>query len=264
MSDFVLDPALPPAAALRAAALAELDRALAALRRGDARGVHEMRKSGKRLRAWTRLLRDLPLPGSLGLRRTNRLLRNAGQALAASRDAAVAQQTAATLQRPSGATAQAWRQLQSELKRQAEGLQQPDEKAVAAARRALASARKLIAALPVSGLGPAELRHGLRRSYKRARKAWHRAEPDDAESLHEWRKRAKRLEALQALLGEAVVPTKALATLNDLLGQHHDLHVLPLRPQLSLAQRKLLQRATAAPRLELEKQLQQCGKTLFD
>ncbi|AXQ30260.1 CHAD domain-containing protein [Solimonas sp. K1W22B-7] len=266
MTGFALDPELSPHAALRGAALSELDRALAALRRGDARGVHETRKSCKRLRAWSRLLRDLPLPRGHRARHINGLLRDAGRALAAPREAAVALDTFDGLERPGTLPAPAWRQLGGALHSQAEAQRQLAAAALAAAEKALGEVRDLIAALPATALGPADLRRGQRKSYKRARKAFRRTATGDAEAMHEWRKRAKRLEAIQELLAPLLNPElvpRRLAELTDLLGQHHDLHELPLRPELGPEQRELLEHATESPRKALERRLERRGRALF-
>lgn len=263
------DPALPAAAALRRAALLELDDAQAALRRGDARGVHQARKGSKRLRALGRLLRDLPLPASAGrdARKINSLLRQTAQALAAPREAAVALETFRRLKRPGGIPVADWRRLGQSLRRRAQVGQKAPARALAAAGAALGQVRELLAALPDAPLKPADLRRGLRKSRKRARKAFRHALPGDSEALHEWRKRAKRLEAVQALLEpllqEPAVAPRRLEELTDVLGLHHDLQLLPLRPGLSRQQREWLAQAARAPAAALERQARRRGARLF-
>ena len=258
---------LPPAAALQAAALRELDSAVVSLRRADARGVHETRKSCKRLRAYSRLLRDLPLDVDERAREINALLRSAAQGLAQPREAAVAVETFVALERPASIAVADWRKLGQELRRQSQALRQPSAEAVAAAGDALLKARELLATLTAGRLKRGDLRKGLRKAYKRAAKTFRRADAGDADALHEWRKRAKRLEAIQRmlepLLDEPVVPPNRLEPLADLLGEHHDLHVLPQRPGLSAQQREWLVLATLGPATALERRVRQRGRGLF-
>lgn len=258
---------LPPAAALQAAALRELDSAVVSLRRGDARGVHETRKSCKRLRAYSRLLRDLPLDVDERAREINALLRTTAQGLAQPRESAVAVETFSGLSRPEGITVADWRKLGQELRRQSEAHQQPSPEALAAAGDALLKARELLATLTAGRLKRGDLRKGLRKTYKRASNAFRRADAGDADALHEWRKRAKRLEAIQLmlepLLDEPAVPPKRLEPLADLLGEHHDLHELPLRPGLSEQQRAWLDLAVRKPQAVMERRVRQRGRGLF-
>ena len=263
------DPALPPATALRLAALQELERAQAALGRRDARGVHQTRKSIKRLRACTRLLRDLPVGGNVkrSALALNTLLRDAAHALEGSREAAVALDTFKRLKRPLDIRAADWRALGQRLRQLAQARQKPSPRALLTAGKLLEQARTLIAALPEKKLKPTDLHRGLRKSCKCARQAFRRSIAADAEALHEWRKRAKRLEAIQTLLDplldEHAVDAKALAELTDLLGLHHDLHMLPQLPGLSKPQREWLVSATHAPAVALERRVRQRGARLF-
>lgn len=263
------DPALPPATALRLAALQELERAQTALGRGDARGVHQTRKSIKRLRAYTRLLRDLPLPAAAdrSAQALNALLRATAHALEESREATVALDTFGRLKRPVSIRAADWRALGQRLRRKAETRRKPTRRVLDTAGAQLEQARETIAALPDSKLKPADLRRGLRKSCKRARKAFRELTSGNAEALHEWRKRAKRLEAIQALLDPLLdaqaVEARSLDELTELLGLHHDLHVLPQHPGLTKQQREWLVSATRAPAAALERRVRQRGKKLF-
>lgn len=263
------DPALPPASALRIAALQELERAQAALGRRDARGVHQTRKSIKRLRAYGRLLRDLPVGGNVkrSALALNTLLRDAAHALEGSREAAVALDTFKRLKRPLDIRAADWRALGQRLRQLAHARQQPSRSTLLTAGKALREAHERIAALPDCKLKPADLHRGLNQSAKRARKAFRHSIAGDAEALHEWRKRAKRLEAIQTLLDplldEHAVDATSLAELTDLLGLHHDLHVLPQLPGLSKPQREWLVSATHAPAVALERRVRQRGARLF-
>lgn len=258
---------LPPAAALQAAALRELDGAMVSLRRADARGVHQTRKSSKRLRAYSRLLRDLPLDVNGPAKQINALLREAAQGLAQPREAAVAVDTFAALKRPAGVAVADWRKLGQELRQQSDAQHKPSPEALAAASDTLLKARELLATLSAGRLKRGDLRKGLRKAHKRAIKAFRKADGGDADALHEWRKRAKRLEAIQLmlepLLDESAVSPTRLEELTDLLGEHHDLHVLPLRPGLSEQQRTWLTFAASKPQAALERRVRQRGRGLF-
>jgi len=267
MTRYALDPDLSLAAAQRTAALAETERALAALRRGDARGVHEMRKSCKRLRAWTRLLRDVDETAAARAGQIDRLLRSAAHTLGAAREAVVAAETFAALPRPASISSRAWTQLRRRLRDEARRRGSPSPVLVARAARALEAAQRQIGRLRLQDLPARELKKGLRHSRRRADKRFRAAGEGDAGLLHEWRKATKRLayqqDLLQARLGRQPPAPRKLDELNELLGQHHDLHLLEQR----LLQEKLqdsdvptlLRRQARA----LEKRIRKRGAKLF-
>jgi hypothetical protein len=221
-----IDPRRAPGPALRALALKLLDDALARLPRGDARAVHEARRTCKQLRALLRLVRPRLgadyAAGNLGLR-------DAGRALAADRDAKVRRDTARVL---FAHDAELRRELARALRNRAprDGDRDAD---LADALRRLRRERRRIAGWKLGRLSSRQLAAGLRRGYARARKGYRasRRHPD-APTLHEWRKQVKyhlHQLALVAPRGpRAGARVRALGTLGDGLGWHHDLHMLEL------------------------------------
>lgn len=227
---FALDPQRPLGEALCRAALDELERATQRLRGDDVDkdDIHEIRKSGKKLRAWLRLLRP-----ELGERYAivNGLLRDAGRRLSARRDADVARQTLVRLRRGRRLTASQFQQFDAALA----NLRPPplEADALADARHLLKAARVYLADFtPVIDIGTLGTRvaenracclHGLRRA--RATRS-----PED---LHAWRKRVKYYGYQCALVGpvlaEAAAPAAALKTLGETLGLHHDFHAFAER-----------------------------------
>ena len=229
-----LRPSEAPLAGLRRILTAELDEARDALHRGrlSDRRVHDVRKELKRARANLRLLRGAL--GDAAYHRANRLLRDAARPLTPLRDAKVlADLLAERIERtPSKGTARPYTQLRRRLDRSRRRLRVRLPAAVAAADPKLRAVRARVRALPTSGGRPGELALRLADTYRKARRAFVRAEarPDD-EKLHEWRKQVKYLLAQLEVL-KTVKPrhTRKLAKradrLADLLGADHDLAVL--------------------------------------
>jgi CHAD domain-containing protein len=218
----VLDPRLPPGQAARAAALALLDDALARLREGGARGVHETRRDCKQLRALLRLLKP-----QLGQRyaAANAGVRDASRALSACREADV---LAATAEALFGGDA-GLRPLARLLRAPADA----DRGALRAARRRLRAERERVAGWRLAGLAAGQVPDGLQRTWRRARRAFQAARRrPQAAALHEWRKQAKyhrnQLALVAPLWPQGRARLRGLDTLSDLLGWHHDLHVLEL------------------------------------
>jgi CHAD domain-containing protein len=199
--------------------------------------VHETRKSFKRLRATVRLAR-----GAIGddtYRRENTAFRDAGRRLSGVRDASVLIETLDDLEKasgdalPTGATAGLRGRLEDERKRALDSLQ-ADDALVAAVIADMEQARTRTAAWSFGTEGFDALEPGLRRIYRRGRKAMRRAQADPTnENLHEWRKRVKDLwHAEEILRPAAPKKMKKLAkqthALADLLGDDHDLAELSL------------------------------------
>lgn len=228
-----------PAAGLTRVAAGRAERALERLGAVESGGadsaeaVHGARKDTKKLRTVLRLLRDEL--GDERYRRANGLFRDAARALSESRDAEVRLATLDSLaERAEGLSSDAvavWRQL----------LDRDREAAADAARdgRAREEAVALLEAglEEIRGWGPRGdswrlIDSGLRRTYRRGRRAMAAAERDRREEdFHEWRKRAKDLWYELRLIGGAWPgPLEASAAeahrLTELLGDHHDLAVL--------------------------------------
>jgi hypothetical protein len=116
------------------------------------------------------------------------------------------------------------------------------EPRVAAAREIIDRARTQAERLDATGEGWAALDQGFRSTYRSARRALAQAyRRRDAELLHEFRTPAKRHLHHVRLLelawpGPLAVVRQELSRLGELLGDHHDLHLLAaelrLRPEL--------------------------------
>ena len=194
--------------------------------------VHESRKAFKRLRATVRLAR-----GAIGddtYRRENRAFRDAGRRLSGVRDASVLIETLDEIESacgeflPTGATTRLRGRLEDERKRALDSLHE-DDALVTAVLAEIEHARTRTAAWTFEAEDFAALAPGLRRIYRRGRKAHQRAQADPTtENLHEWRKRVKDLwHAEQILRPAAPKKMKTVAqrthALADLLGDDHDL-----------------------------------------
>lgn len=217
-----LDPRLPPGRAAREAALALLDGALARLSRGDAGAVHDARRASKQLRALLRLLKP-----QLGARYAgaNAGVRDAARVLAARREADVLAETAAAL-----FARDAQLRPLARLFRVPAGA---DAAAVLEAQRRLRAQRRRVAGWRLRGLSADQVPDGLLRTYRQARRAFRAARRRaGAAALHEWRKQAKyhrnQLALVAPLWPQGRARIRGLDTLSDLLGWHHDLHVLEL------------------------------------
>lgn len=194
--------------------------------------VHDTRKSFKRLRATVRLAR-----GAVGeeiYARENAAFRDSARRLSGVRDASVLIETLDELEKasgqdaPRGSTAMLRERLEDERKQALEALR-GDDPVVAAVLADIEQARARTAQWTFECQGFEALAPGLRRIYRRGRKAMRRAQADPTEeNLHEWRKRVKDLwHAEQITRPAAPKRMKKLAkgthTLADLLGDDHDL-----------------------------------------
>lgn len=195
--------------------------------------VHETRKALKRLRTSVRLARDAL--GEQPYARENTLFRNAGQDLAAGRDALVRLQTLDDLSErygdelPERAVAELRARLEQEHARAVRELR---GEGLARALSVLRGAQLRVPRLIFERDGFDALAPGLRRIYGRGRKRMRAAKKDPtAEHLHDWRKRVKDLWHVAQIV--EVAEPKRMARLADrahklsgLLGDHHDLSVL--------------------------------------
>jgi CHAD domain-containing protein len=194
--------------------------------------VHDTRKSFKRLRATVRLARDGI--GDDTYRRENTAFRDAGRRLSGVRDASVLIETLDELEKasggdlPIGTAAKLRTQLEAERAQALKSLK-ADERPTEAVIEDIEQARTRTAAWTFGTQSFEALEPGLRRIYRRGRKAMRRAKAEPTnENLHEWRKRVKDLwHAEQILRPAAPKRMKKLAkrthALADLLGDDHDL-----------------------------------------
>jgi CYTH domain-containing protein/CHAD domain-containing protein len=218
---------------------ARLDEAIGGL---DAAGddaldeaVHEARKSLKRVRTALRLTRDEL--GDEVYRSENAGFRDAGRRLSGVRDSQVVVETLEGLCErcrgelpPGGFTA-----LRDALRQEHEAARErlrADANAVRDVVEELRAARARTASWPIERDDLDALAPGLRRIYRRGRKALGAVyEQSGDEALHELRKRAKDLWYASQILGPATPKkTKKMAKrahkLSDLIGEDHDLAVL--------------------------------------
>jgi CHAD domain-containing protein len=197
--------------------------------------VHSTRKRLKRLRAALRVERGAIGDGTYRLENT--IFRDAGRRLSGPRDAAVLIEILDGLterfgdELPAEDVSPLRNRLVQEHKRAVAKLRR-DEKTLADVRGVLEDAHVRTAARDYGTDGFDVLGPGLRRIYRRGRRAMQAAREEQTnEHMHEWRKRAKDLwHAAQILRPASPKRMKALAKqaheLSDLLGDDHDLAVL--------------------------------------
>jgi CHAD domain-containing protein len=211
-----------------------LERLRSAEGTGAGEGIHEARKSLKKLRSVLRLTR--PRLGKGLYRLESARFRDAGRVLSGHRDADALIETVDGLEErfadELGPTAlrPLRRALEAERdeRRNTAGRPREVDRAIAI----IEAGRAGIASWPLKGNGFGLVRGGLRRAYARGRGAMAEVarEPRD-EAVHDWRKRVKDLWYMCAIL-ERSFPALVGATaeqaheLSSLLGDHHDLAVL--------------------------------------
>ena len=231
-----LHPGEPTPDGLRRIARGQLDQAQADLtgapKRKVAVAVHDTRKSLKRLRAAVRLGRDAL--GEETYKQENRAFRDTGRRLAGVRDASVLIETLDDLEQaadgelPSGSAAGLREQLEAERQEALQTLKE-DDVVIDAVVDELEGARTRTATWTFETEGFTALEPGLRRIYRRGRKAMNAAaEEPSTENLHEWRKRVKDLWHAEQILRTASPKkmkkrAKRTHQLSDLLGDDHDL-----------------------------------------
>jgi CHAD domain-containing protein len=199
--------------------------------------VHETRKSLKRLRAITRLVRDEL--GDETYRRENVAFRDAGRRLAGARDSQVLLETldALTDRYPDDAPPERLGRFKRTLVGQHGAAQRRlhEGAAVAEVRDELRQARARVGDWQLEREGLDALASGFRRIYRRGRRAYRTARREPStENLHELRKRAKYLwYAAQIVRVAAPKKMKRIARraheLSNLIGEEHDLALLAQR-----------------------------------
>lgn len=186
---------------------------------GRAARTHQARKLLKQVRALARLWRGA-VPDA-ERREVDRQARDLGRALSEAREATVLRETAAGLG------------LDPDRLGLADAARAPwrPETRAALVQQAEALAQRIQAVAPDQG-GFDLLAPGLSHTWREGRRGLRAARPDaHAEQMHEWRKVVKARMLQERLLvpawPEVLGPTvAALDELQELLGDHHDLHVL--------------------------------------
>src|SRR3954447_20864014 len=259
---FLEDESVPDG--LQRIAHGRLDHALDELRgKSDSsteEAVHEARKDMKKLRAVLRLARD-----ELGddvYRHENECFRDAARALSGARDADV---MLGTLKGLDGS----FPELRSALKEHRRGASPGD--ATGEVIATLEAARDRVEEWPLERDGFGALEGGLRRTYRRGRRALEAVEEEPGtEILHEWRKREKDLWYHLTLLREswpAVLKVTAdeAHELSDRLGDDHDHAVLAEWAHDRLEDEELtdFDAAVAARREVLQREALDLGRRLY-
>jgi CHAD domain-containing protein len=218
---------------IRRVATDQLDRAIGELTDGvradPASAIHAARKALKKERSLLRLGRGSIKPSTR--RRENATFREAGRKLSAARDAEVVVQALdAMAERYVGQVPEAtFATIRGHL---SQAGHEPHDAPSAEVAEQLEAARERTRQWPLKQRDWKGIEPGLRRSYRRGRRAFRRAHEDPTtENLHEWRKRAKdywyhlrllRPIARHTLKGQA----KDAHRLSDVLGDDHDLALL--------------------------------------
>lgn len=231
----ILDPR-QAADEVRRIAREQIDRALgeiddASLERGPT--VHSVRKRCKKLRGLLRLVRK---PLGKAYKRENACFRDASKSLADLRDAEVMVETHDALMERFGDEVRrsSFAPVKGKLTRRLNelvGEEQDVDERLAAFRAEMVAARERVADWPLDPAGFKPLAKGLRKTYRRGRKAMRRAlRRERGKDFHQWRKRVKYHWYHLRLLEDcwpAVVGAReeALDRLSDLLGDEHDLSV---------------------------------------
>lgn len=283
--DLALQPGAPLADGLRRVALSELDRAIEHLstQQPDPKtAVHEARKSGKRIRAVLRLVRDEI--GETLYKQENARVRDAARVLAPVRDSIVMVEALDALLTPSETeTAPSldngdYAALRQRLGTRHERLSRRivhDPAVLTGVTAALQDVRAQTAVWPLQIYDFCHIQSGLRRVYRRGRRRMARAYANPhPERFHAWRKCVKylwhQLEIFIPIQPALLIPmTEALHTLSSHLGDDHDLAELArliveesdLLPEP--AQRQPLLDLIAERRRRLQAQAAPLGAQLF-
>ena len=268
------------AASLRGVVRGRLDKATGGLAaaEGDAmaEAVHGARKSLKRVRSSLRLARDAL--GDETYRAENAAFRDASRRLSGARDSEVMLATLDALGERYGdeISPDDFGALRAALRKErtAAHAKLSGEATTGEVLCDLRAARARTPSWSLDELELAELGTGLRRAYRRGRKAQRAAEvePGD-EALHELRKRVKDLWYMSELVRPAA-PKRATklasraSDLSDVIGEDHDLAVLRvtvdrLRGRLSTSEFDKLVDVIARRRSELQKQLRREARRLY-
>jgi CHAD domain-containing protein len=210
-----------------------LDDALELLQRGDRdEAVHDVRREIKKLRAILRLVR--PGIGETAYDKATKTLREAANRLDTMRDAQVRLTALEELARRSNGQIprHSLPKIQNALRQNCRQEEQKLGATLGPVKDILSDARQQLADLKVKPNSWKAVGPGLKRIYRRGRKALELAEREPSpEHFHEWRKRVKDLANQLRLVCPArprklKARTEKLDRLGDILGDDHDLFML--------------------------------------
>lgn len=222
--------------------------------------IHEARKNVKKTRALLRLA---------GYGGEDQRLRDIGRALSGVRDTAVMIEVFdALIEKHRASLAN---ENFAHIRRGLEQSKQSAdvEKAVSLALDGLDATRRRVADWPIQGHGFQTLGSGFERSYRRARKALHRAEANSAERCyHNFRKRVKEhwyhMRLFENWWTEPLeARTASLKDLETWLGDHHNLAVLREKLELEPNIERLFT-LVATDQCELERNSISLGRRLYE
>jgi CHAD domain-containing protein len=266
------------AAGIRRIAVGRTEAALERLGRiegdGLAAAIHGARKDLKKQRSLLRLVR-----GELGgkrFRAENRRYRDAARLLSGSRDAEVKLETLADLRHRSpdlpAEAGESWEgMLETERDELAAATRAEDEGRILRVREEIEAGQRKIGKWRLRTSAWALVGPGLIGSYRDGRGAMKEALAErSAESVHDWRKRAKDLWYQLRILRDAW-PEPLGATvdqaheLTELLGDHNDLAVLAgdLQTRADLGERDAFQAAIEKRQAELLEAAAEIGRRLY-
>lgn len=202
-------------------------------------GIHDARKSMKKLRGLLRMLE--PRLGDMASRE-NLALRTAAHSLSGARDAAAVRETVELLSTrfPGG---RGLATLRRKLKAGPKGIHGPDTSTAAVVLAEVAGHVAEWPPLPDNFNSVAE---GLRKTYRRGRKALERAtEEPTPTNFHDLRKRVKdhwyQVRLLEHVWDDGAPREKELRHLQECLGQEHDLYILETTVPLSASVSQLVE-----------------------
>jgi CHAD domain-containing protein len=246
---------------LHDAAVALLDRAIEALRRGtDEKAVHTARKSCKRVRAALRLLREGL--GQPEYRRDNLRIRDSARPLTAVRDAVMLRRTLGRLSKHAQFLQ---RDLEVDYHRAWQVLESRGARTAVARLKAT---RERLRKLSRVDSETASAISGTKQVYKAGRKALYKARSREDQALHEWRKQAKyllnQLDLLKTVFNASFRTLhRRAAHVAEALGDDHDLSVLTSRLRPRGAGDRELRKQIRKRRRKLQARAFREGKRLY-
>lgn len=198
--------------------------------------VHEARKAIRRTRALLALAADGDAPFDVGP--ADRILQRVGDSLSRLRDAHAAIETARAVGKQT--QPRRWRPVVQALRERSAALVAAElqrDPGLARRRATVEGAQYYLDQLPWAELSASRVRAGLQRQRRRVERAARRASKHpDAEHLHQWRRKVRRLrmqvDAMPTLRPQwakapaALPKSRALHQLSDALGHEQDLQVL--------------------------------------